>query len=67
MNVSGDKPKLIECKCPMCKKIHKHKMLSRSFIRPWIYCDNCKGKASNVSDFNETGHSRTTHRPVFFE
>lgn len=47
--------KILECKCPMCKKLHKQRIAHKGSTRPWLYCNKCQPKVA----------SRTSHvRPA---
>jgi len=39
------KSRVVKCKCPMCKTLHKQSIVWRRSTRPWIYCNICKPKA----------------------
>jgi len=41
---------MVECKCPMCKKLHHVNMITTSSARPWVYCKGCRQKASSLPD-----------------
>lgn len=36
----------IECRCPMCKKLHDVNTVTLSPARPWIYCSDCNPKVA---------------------
>jgi len=58
----GDiKLRTIECKCPMCKKLHKQSIPWKHSTRPWIYCKLCQPKVAS-----RASHVRpvTSHYPA---
>lgn len=53
--------KPIECKCPMCEKLHVKELCWNEPFRPRVYCDECRKKVWIVEN---DAHRRTVERAV---
>ena len=56
----------VECKCPMCKKLHKMKVNWIGVGRPWKYCNQCSGKVSALSGGLDNSQHSKSYTSVHF-